>query len=51
MSIYNNGTSKIYPDLTPTDLKQPQAYRLKKLTEIQAYLLVEIEVRKRLAIQ
>ena len=49
MSIYDNETSKIYPDLNPTAPQEPQAYRLKKLTEIEAYLLDEIEVRERLA--
>ena len=49
MSIYDNETNKIYPDLNPTAPQEPQAYRLKKLTEIEAYLLDEIEVRKRLA--
>ena len=48
MSIYDNET-KIYPDLNPTAPQEPQTYRLKKLTEIEAYLLDEIEVRKRLA--
>ena len=49
MSIYDNEASKIYPDLNPTAPQEPQAYRLKKLTEIEAYLLDEIEVRERLA--
>ena len=49
MSIYDNETSKIYPDLNPTAPQEPQTYRLKKLTEIEAYLLNEIEVRERLA--
>ena len=48
MSIYDNET-KIYPDLNPTAPQEPQTYRLKKLTEIEAYLLNEIEVRERLA--
>ena len=50
MSIYNNETtSKIYPDLNPTAPQEPQTYRLKKLTEIEAYLLDEIEVREQIA--
>ena len=48
MNIYYNETSKIYPNLNPTALQEPQAYCLKKLTEIEAYLLDEIEVRERL---
>ena len=48
MSIYDNETSEIYPDLNPTALLQEsQAYRLTKLTEIEAYLFDEIEVRRR----
>ena len=38
MSICGN-KSKIYPDLNPTAPEEPQAYRLKKLTELEAYLL------------
>ena len=48
MSIYNNET-KIYPDLNPTAPQEPQSYKLQKLTEIDAYLLNEIEVRERIA--
>ena len=48
MSIYDNRTSKIYPDLNPTAPQEPQTYGLTKLTEIEAYLLDEIEVRERL---
>ena len=44
MSIYDNET-KIYPDLKPSASQEPQAYRSKKLTEIEAYLLDETEVR------
>ena len=44
MSIYDNETIKIYPDLNPMTPQELQAYRLKKLTEIEAYLLDEIEV-------
>ena len=50
MSIYDNETtSKIYPDLNPTASQEQQTYRLKKLTEIEAYLVDDIEVRKRIA--
>ena len=49
MSIYDNETSKIYPDLNTTALQEPQTYCFKKLTEIEAYLLDEIEVCERLA--
>ena len=44
--MYDNETSKIYPDLNPTAPQEPRTYRLKKLTEIEAYLLDEIEVRE-----
>ena len=48
MSTYDNETSEIYPDLNPTaPLQESQAYRLKKLIEIEAYLFDEIEVRRR----
>ena len=46
MSIYNNET-KIYPDLNPTAPQEPQTYRLKKLTEIDAFFLDAIEERRR----
>ena len=50
MSIHDNETtSKIYPDLTPTAPQELQTYCLKKLTEIEAYLLDEIEVREQIA--
>ena len=49
MSIYDNETSKIYPDLNPTAPQEPQTYRLEKLSEIEAFLLDEIEVCGRLA--
>ena len=48
MSIYNNET-KIYPDLNPTAPQEPQTYWLKKLTEIEAFFLDEIEVCERIA--
>ena len=47
MSIYDNETSKIYPD-NPAAPQEPQL-SLIKLTEIEAYLLDEVEVRERLA--
>ena len=47
MSIYDNET-KIYPDLNPTVPQEPQAYRMQKLTEIETFLLDEIEVRERI---
>ena len=50
MSIYDNETtSKFYPDLSLTAPQESQTYYLKKLTEIEAYLLDEIEVRERIA--
>ena len=48
MSIYDN-ESKIYPDLNPTALQEPQTYRLKKLTETEALFLDLIEVHERIA--
>ena len=45
MSIYDNET-KIYPDLNPSVPQEPQIYRLKILTEIEAYLLDGIEARR-----
>ena len=47
MSICNNET-KIYLDLSPTAPKEPQSYRLNKLSEIKAYFLHEIEVREQM---
>ena len=50
MSLFDNETtSKIYPDLNPTAPQEPQTNCLKKLTEIEAYLLDEIEVREQIA--
>ena len=48
MSIYNNET-KIYPDRNPTAPQKRQIYRLKKLTEIEAFFLDQIEVHERIA--
>ena len=48
VSICDNETSKIYPDLNPM-APQEQVYRLKKLTETEAYMLDESEVCERLA--
>ena len=41
MSIYDNET-KIYPDLNPTAPEEPQTYRLKRLSEIKAFLLMKL---------
>ena len=49
MNIYDNETSKICPYLNPTAPQEPQTYRLEKLTEIEAYLLNEIENCRRKA--
>ena len=46
MSIYDNETSKIYPDLSPTAPPKPLSYRLNELSDIEAYFLNEIEVRE-----
>ena len=48
MSLYNN-ESKIYTDLYPTAPQEPQVYRLKKITNIETYLLDEVEERRRQA--
>ena len=48
MSIYDNEI-KIYPDLNPTAPQEPQTYRLKTLTEIEAFFLDKIEVREKIA--
>ena len=48
MSVYDN-ESKIYPNLNTTAPREPRAYRSQKLSEIEAYLLNEIEVRERIA--
>ena len=48
MSVYDNET-KIYPDLNYSAPQEPQSYRLKKLSEIEAYVLNEIEVRQQIA--
>ena len=48
MSIYDNKT-KIYLDLNPTALREPQTYQLKKLTKIEAYLLDQIQLCERIA--
>ena len=48
MSIYDNETN-IYPDLNPTAPQEPQTYRLKKLTEIEAFLLDKIEFCEQIA--
>ena len=48
MSAYVNET-KIYPDLNPTAPKEPQSYRLNKLSETEAYFLNEIELHEQTA--
>ena len=48
MSVYDNET-KIYPDLNPTALREPQTYRLNKLSVIEAYFINEIEVCEQIA--
>ena len=53
MSVYDNDTSKIYPTLglsaPPSQEVNPQAYRLAKVSEIEAYFLDEIDTREKLA--
>ena len=49
MSIYDNDLSKIYPDLNSIAPPESQAHSLKGLTEIEAYLLDEMDVRECLA--
>ena len=46
MGIYHNDTIKTYPDPNPTAPQQLEAYRLKKITEVEAHLLDEIYVRE-----
>ena len=46
MSVYDNET-KIYLDLNPTAPQELQTYQFKKLTEIEAFFLDEIEERRR----
>ena len=48
MSIYNNET-KIYPNLSLTAPQEPQTYRLKKLSEIEAYFLNKIAFHEKIA--
>ena len=43
MSIYDNETTKIYPDLSPTAPQEPQSYCLNKLTEIEAFFLMKLK--------
>ena len=42
MSVYDNET-KFYPELNPSAPQEPQTYRFKKLTKIEAFFLDEIE--------
>ena len=46
MSIYNNETSKIYPELNPTAPVEFQTYRLDKLTEIEGFFLMKLRLVK-----
>ena len=48
MSICDNDT-KVYPDLNPSAPQEPQTYRLKKSTDIEAFFLDETEDRRRQA--
>ena len=48
MSICDNET-KVYPELNPTAPQEPLSYRLKKLNEIEAFFLDEIEVCEQIA--
>ena len=48
MSICDNET-KIYPELNPTAPQEPLSYRLKKLNEIEAFFLDEIQVCEQIA--
>ena len=48
MSIYDSET-EISPDLNPTAPQEPQAYRLNKWAEIEAYFLSKIGVREGIA--
>ena len=48
MNIYGNET-KIYPDLNPTAPQESQRYRLNKLSEIEAFFLVEIEFHEQIS--
>ena len=43
MSIYDNETSKIYPDRNLAALEEPQAYRLKKLTQNKDICLTNLK--------
>ena len=48
MSIYDNET-KIYPDLNPIAPQETQTYRMKKLTDIEAFFRDGIEVGEQIA--
>ena len=43
MSIYDNEASKIYPDLNPTALQEPQEYRLEKLLKLRHLCLMKLK--------
>ena len=49
--LYNNKTSKIYPDLNPAEPTQqeinPQSYRLANICKVEAYILDKISKREK----
>ena len=45
MSIYDNETSKIDPDLNSTAPQGPDTYQLNKLYETESFFLDEVKVR------
>ena len=49
MSLYDNDTNKVFPDLNLTGLQQLQAYHLEKVIKVEGYFPDKIEVRKRIA--
>ena len=53
MIVFDNDTSKSYPDLNPTAPSQqdlnPQNCRLAKISKVEAYLLGKITKREKLA--
>ena len=53
MSVYDNKTSKVYPDLNPMASSQqevnPSNYRLAKISKMDAYFLNVSDKREKLA--
>ena len=53
MTVCDNETGKIYPDLNPTLPSQqkvnPQNYRLAKISEVEVYFLDEITKDRKLS--